>query len=189
MRQLRENLFLTLVALALILGMVFLPPGIFDWRVFAQVYGVVTPEPPPQQFVPLTPSSPVLVLDSTPLVGDEAPPSAIILPSSAIEITPSGSRTRILRLLPAQIYNLFAADLRFQDVDVRFMRPSNRLIAEFSGNDHGDATLLIQVYVLYGVPGEEARFQINVYRAGVLIDDKTELYMGDDGSIVWLRRV
>lgn len=136
----------------------------------------------------LTPDSAPIVLDFTPNSSDDVPPTAQILPNNWIEITPDTPEGESVSFSPLALFGNFSNNAGFQTRSVESFPVTERLLLQIADIEHNDVTLVIQVYVLYGTPGVDARFQINVYRDGVLIDDKTEFYVDASGNVQWFRR-
>lgn len=193
MRRLRSLFLLSAVALAFVMAVGVLPGGSFNWRAFAQVYGVVPTAGPTA--VPGAVRGTVLLTETSlpfalgPTNATTPNPLTAEIEDGALIITPNpAAPTRTIEIVPADLNEVFSDNPRFANVDVRTLPASNRLVEQINGRAFGDPTLTIQIYVLFGEPGGDVRFQINVYRNGVLIDDKTEINVSRNGVVTWLRR-
>lgn len=186
-RSIRDTVTLVVVVIALVAGVALLPNSAFNWRVFAQVYG--TPTPQPGQSVVVTTNSAPIVLDANAGGNDVTPPTGELLNNERIVITPENPDGRPVEISALALYSMFSNNAGFQALDdVKVVPPAERLLLQSGFMELRDPTLIIQVYVLSGNTDGSARFQINIYRDGVLIDDKTEFEVTANGTVTWFRR-
>ncbi len=180
---------------------VFLAPSAFRWSVFAQAY--TTPEPPTE--VPQPPESPTvsqpipISTESTISLGNATIPSRIegdAFVMTFIGLVEGNDRgnpffaltNTEFSLIPSDILSSFENSDIANAIDLRTLAPEERLIQSFTFSQGVMRDIRIDIYILEGSLDGETRYQVNIYRDGVLVDDRIELLIDADGDIHWLFR-